>query len=152
VTALSSEALCFPRHHQWHLEETRSPPVSWQKSSSLASAWHRQSLSGSEYPVRSSAGALLKSLIGIILSLGCFSAHATMLSQTSFCSAGLAAMNWYRLIITNLPPLLFAVDRANALPLTSGLRPFPRRRVAVLDEVFRMWWMVRGKSPTPSAW
>jgi len=85
VTALSSEALCFPRRHEWHLEEARSPPVSWQKSRSLASAWRRLSLSGIEYPVRSPAGALLKSPIRIILSLGCFNTHAVMISQTSFC-------------------------------------------------------------------
>jgi len=52
VTALSREVLCFPRRHEWHLEEARSPPVSLQKSRSLASAWRRLSLSGSEYPDR----------------------------------------------------------------------------------------------------
>jgi len=124
---LSREALCFPRRHEWHLEEVRSPPVSWQKSCSLASAWRRLSLSGREYPVPSPAGSLLRSPIRIILSLGCFSTHAAMISQTSCCSSGLAAVNWYKLIMTNLPPLLVVVDRANALPLTTGWRPFPRR-------------------------
>ena len=97
VTALSREALCFHRRHEWNLEEVRSPSVSWQKSRSLASAWRRLSLSGSEYPVRSPAGALLRSPIRItqVLSLGCFGIHAAMISQTSFCSTGLAAVNWY---------------------------------------------------------
>ena len=63
MTALTREALYFPRRHEWYLEEARSPPVSWQKSCSLASAWRRLSLSGSEYPIRSPAGALLKSPI-----------------------------------------------------------------------------------------
>ena len=36
MTVLSREALCFPRRHEWRLEEVRSPPVSWQKSCSLA--------------------------------------------------------------------------------------------------------------------
>jgi len=126
VIALSREALCFPRHHEWHLDEVRSPPVSWQKSRSLASAWRRMSLSGSEYPVRSPAGALLWSPIRIILSLGNFGDRAAMISQTSCCSTGLAAVNLYKLIMTNLPPLLVVVDRANALPLTTGWRPFPR--------------------------
>jgi len=40
------------------------------------------------------------------LSLGCFNTHAAMISQTSCCPTGLAAVNWYKLIITNLPPLL----------------------------------------------
>ena len=127
MTALSREALCFPRRHEWCLEEVRSPLVSWQKSCSLASACCRLLLSGSEYPVRSPAGALLRSPIRIILSLGCFSTHAAMISQTSCCSTGLAAVNWYRLMMTNLPPLLVVVERANALPLTTGWRPFPRR-------------------------
>ena len=66
MTACSREALCFPRRHEWCLEEVRSPPVSWQKSCSLASACRRLLLSGSEYPVRSPAGALLRSPIRII--------------------------------------------------------------------------------------
>jgi len=127
VIALSREALCFPRHHEWHLDEVRSPPVSWQKSRSLASAWRWLSLSRSEYPVRSPAGALLKSRIRMILSLGCFSTHVAMIFQTSCRSTGLAAVNWYKLIMTNLPPLLVIVHWANALPLTTGWRPFPRR-------------------------
>ena len=116
MTALSREALCFPRRHEWCLEEVRSPPVSWQKSCSLASACCRLLLSGSEYPVRSPAGALLRSPIRIILSLGCFSTHATMISQTSCCSTGLAAVNWYRLIMTNLPPLLVEAYRSRDEP------------------------------------
>ena len=81
MTALSREALCFPRRHEWCLEEVRSPPVSWQKSCSLASAWRRLLLSGSEYPFRSPAGALLRSPIKITLSLGYFSTHAVMISD-----------------------------------------------------------------------
>jgi len=124
--------------------------ISWQKSRSLASAWRRLSLSGSKNPVRSQAGAQLRSpiriilslleiifdlpfgfpinnIISLILSLGCFSTHAAMIFPTSCCSTGLAAVNWYKSIMTNLPPLLVVVDRANALALTTGWRPFPRR-------------------------
>ena len=100
----------LPRRHEWRLEKVRSPSVSWQKSCSLASAWRRLSLSGSKYPVRSPAGALLRSPIRMILLLGCFSTHAAMISQTSCCSTGLAAVHWYKSIMTNLPPLLVVVD------------------------------------------
>jgi len=126
VTALSREALCCPRRHEWHLEEARSPSVSWQKSRSLASACRRLLLSVGEYPVRSPAGELLKSPIRIILSLGCYSTHAAMISQNSCCSTGLAAVNWWKWIMTNLPSHLVVVDRTNALPLTTGWRLFPR--------------------------
>jgi len=40
-------------------------------------------------------------------------------------SAGLSAVNYKRLIITNLPPLLVVLNRARDLPLVIGWRVTP---------------------------